>query len=264
MTVNKLRAKKERRGARLPAVAEDARPEPNGWQRDAFKGALERQAGFAEPAVASFAEGVVRSPHSDEAGFTAMLSAALGSRSPDWSLQALNWLTNAARGRGQEPGRDLEVQTNAALAFMSDVAPDNAVEAALALQMFATHSVSMEMLQRARQTEDRQALTEFANIATKMTRTFSIQMEALAKLRRGGEQVVKYVHVHEGGQAVVAGTIHQGGRAIGKGSGQAHEQATDAPLATLSSPDPARDGVPLAGDAERPMSHARREESGCA
>jgi hypothetical protein len=121
-------------------------------------------------------------------------------------------------------------QANAALAFMSDVAPENTVEAALAVQMYATHDLSMEMMRRAKQTEDRAALNEFANIATKLARTFTTQLETLSKLRRGGEQVVKYVHVHEGGQAVVAGTIHQGGRVNGKGSDQPHGQIADAPV----------------------------------
>jgi hypothetical protein len=44
-----------------------------------------------------------------------------------------------------------------------------------------------------------------------MLRTFTAQTEALAKIRRKGEQTVKVVHVYPGGQAVVAETINQGG-----------------------------------------------------
>ena len=255
----KSKAKKPRAAAKASTEVE-VKPEPNGWQKDAFKAAIERQASFPEPAVVSFKGSAISSPHSDDAGFTAMMSSALGSRSGEWSLQAMNWLTNAARGRNQQPGPQLEAQTNAALAFMSDIAPENTVEAALALQMFATHSVTMQMLERTKQTDDWQVLTEFANIATKMSRTFTTQMETLAKLRRGGEQVVKYIHVHEGGQAVVAGTINQGGRVNGKGRDQAHGQVADAPLAALPCQDAARDGVPLACNGEREMSLARREE----
>jgi adenylosuccinate synthase len=192
-----------------------------------------------------------------------MLSGAVGSRSPEWNLQAINWLTNAARGRGQAPGPNMEAQTNAALAFMSDIAPENTVEAAQGLQMFATHALAMSMLERAKQTDDRQALNEFVNMATKLTRTFTAQAEALAKVRRGGEQVVKYVHVHEGGQAVVAGTINQGGRQFGT-SEQPHGTGAgkSAECSSLPSPDAARDGVPLAVDAERAVPLPRRPLDG--
>lgn len=250
----KERSKKRVTAAQSKAVAAPA-PDPSTWQKQAFGPAIERQAQFRESAVVSMEGGTVKSPHSDAAGFTAMLSTAMGSRSEDWTLQAINWLTNAARARGQTD--DLQGATNAALAFMTDVAPESAVEASLALQMYATHTVAMDMLQRCKQSTDRQALNEFANIATKMTRTFSGSLEALAKLRRNGEQVVRHVHVYEGGQAVVAGTINHGGQ-IGKGSGQPHGKTADAPLASLPGPDEAqRDAVSIASDAERAVLPAR-------
>jgi hypothetical protein len=45
-------------------------------------------------------------------------------------------------------------------------------------------------------------------------RTFTMQVEALARKRRKGEQnvTVKHVHVHAGGQAVVGNVSHRGGR----------------------------------------------------
>ena len=45
-------------------------------------------------------------------------------------------------------------------------------------------------------------------MAVKLMRTYTAQIEALAKLQRGGEQVVKVVHVHPGGQAVVGNVRH--------------------------------------------------------
>jgi len=46
--------------------------------------------------------------------------------------------------------------------------------------------------------------------ATKMLRTFAVQMEALKKYRTGGQQktIVENVNVNEGGQAIV-GTVNQ-------------------------------------------------------
>lgn len=44
-----------------------------------------------------------------------------------------------------------------------------------------------------------------AESLNKLARTFNLQLEALKRLRSGGEQKVrvKHVHVHEGGQAIV-------------------------------------------------------------
>jgi hypothetical protein len=83
-------------------------PEATARQRMAFEQALERHNSFVEPATVRCFGGKVSSPHSDEEGFTTMLSAALGSRSPEWELVALNQLMNAAQGRGQVPGPELE------------------------------------------------------------------------------------------------------------------------------------------------------------
>ena len=47
-----------------------------------------------------------------------------------------------------------------------------------------------------------------------------MQVEALAKLRRGGEQTVRveHVHVYPGGQAVVGNVTHHGRPGVGGGS----------------------------------------------
>jgi hypothetical protein len=101
----------------------------------------------------------------------------------------------------------------------------------------------------------------FGNLANKFMRTFTAQAEALAKIRRGGEQVVKYVHVHEGGQAVVAGTINQtGGSANIESDEQPQGTETTAPCAALPRPDPTWNEVPVSRNAQRQMSPARGQE----
>lgn len=102
----------------------------------------------------------------------------------------------------------------------------------------------------------------YGDLANKFMRTFTAQLEALSKLRRGGEQIVKHVHVYEGGQAVVAGTINQWGGRKRESAQQSHATAGVEGFAALSCPDPARDGVPIPGDAERAVSNAWRNESG--
>src|SRR5829696_3040264 len=82
-----------------------------------------------------------------------------------------------------------------------------------------------------------------------------MQLEALAKLRRGGEQVVKVVHVHAN-QAVVGDvSLGGGGGKYGKG-GQPHEPIDAralaiAPGAPLWSQEPHRSSVPSAKGAEQ-------------
>src|SRR3546814_9794291 len=54
-------------------------------------------------------------------------------------------------------------------------------------------------------------------------RTFTAQIEALTKLRRGGEQVVRHIHVdNRGGQAVITETVQTGGSRNGKVADQSH------------------------------------------
>ena len=87
------------------------------------------------------------------------------------------------------------------------------------------------------------------NLAVKLLRTYTMQMEALQRYRGKGEQkmTVEHVHVYQGGQAIV-GAVHQGGGARTKAEEQPHAPAiTHEPGAALSCPDPQRKAVPSAG-----------------
>lgn len=153
-----------------------------------------------------------------------------------------------------------ERQHDAAVAIMAAVEPQDELEATLAAQMVAANDCAMRCMRSMAGSQMTDHHQMYGNLANKFMRTFAAQMEALAKHRRGGEQVVKYIHVHEGGQAVVAGTINQGGRRNGKDDGQAQGTGPASQCSALSGPDPARDGMPLPSDVERPLSHSRRQE----
>ena len=101
------------------------------------------------------------------------------------------------------------------------------------------------------------AAESYANLALKAQANCRTTIEALAKIKRGGKQTVKVVHVHEGGQAVVAETINQGG-AGGKSIKQPHAKDADAPISALPGQDPAGDGLPVPRDAKRKVSVTRR------
>ena len=97
-----------------------------------------------------------------------------------------------------------------AVLTMAEMAPQNATEAMLAVQMIAANDAALLFLRRA--TADGQTV-EGADAdvlrATWLMRVFIEQLVAMAKLKgKAGQQkvVVEHVHVHSGGQVVV-GTV---------------------------------------------------------
>jgi len=61
-------------------------------------------------------------------------------------------------------------------------------------------------------------MSRTTNAANKLLRTFAMQAEVLANMRRGGKQSmqIRHVHIHAGGQAVVGNVTSRPG-AVGKG-----------------------------------------------
>jgi hypothetical protein len=107
-------------------------------------------------------------------------------------------------------------EANDAAALLEGIAPRDAVEGMLAIQMVTAHSAAMRCLRLA--SLDGQSFQETeANInrATKLMRTYTAQIEALSRHRSKARQtmIVKHVHVHEGGQAIVGNVAEgEGGR----------------------------------------------------
>lgn len=108
-------------------------------------------------------------------------------------------------------GDDYTLPINAAIAMLTAIAPKNEMEAMLAVQMVASHHLTMLSMRRTKTASMLPQLQANGNMANKFARTHAAQVEALSRLRRGGEQVVRHVHVNEGGQALIAGTVNTGG-----------------------------------------------------
>jgi hypothetical protein len=151
-----------------------------------------------------------------------------------------------------QQGLPREIQLNAALAVVSGVRPRDELEAMLASQMAVTHALAMDMLGRTKQSPTVPYMQICAGIATKLQRTFVAQTEALAKLRRGGEQkvVVEHVHVHSGGQAIVGAVTNTpaagGGGDSSRNENQAHaKQISHASEPPMWSQDAEREAVPV-------------------
>jgi hypothetical protein len=107
-----------------------------------------------------------------------------------------------------------------------------------------------------------------SSLGLKLLRTYTMQMEVLAKLKRGGEQTVRVEHVHDypGGQAIVGAVSTQ--RAEGGVADERGNQADGAidaraiafaPGAALFGPDADRDALPEGRvDGQEALPDARR------
>ena len=159
-------------------------------------------------------------PHNDVGGWVARLQDAFGARGtdfPTWLCNSLVVLTRNSAG-----GCD-EIRLNAMIAAIQGAAPENEIQSMLATQMCITHEMAATVLIRAQKVDTLSQYESAGSMAVKLLRTFVLQAEALAKLQRGGEQVVKVVHVHPGGQAIVGNVM--AGAPNGTGGGATIENA---------------------------------------
>src|SRR5690349_973518 len=167
----------------------------------------ERQRAAPPSVVAAKSVGNVLELAADEETFR-LMQEAFGSLSPEFTAYALGQIVDMLTIAGQE---ECTVPVRIALAIVAGIAPTNEAEALLAVQMVCAHHAAADMTRRAMRADRIDCKQTYANLATKFSRTYLAQMEGLAKIRRGGEQVVKHVHVNEGGQAVIAGTVNTRG-----------------------------------------------------
>jgi hypothetical protein len=119
-----------------------------------------------------------------------------------------------SQGLGRPPE---QAQLEAALALIAGVRPRNELEAALAVQMAATHAIALRLNRRLMKTDP--VMSDFLDagiIASKFMRAFAAQVEALSRLRRPAMQVVRVerIDISHGGQAVI-GNISRGEGAPG-------------------------------------------------
>lgn len=161
-------------------------------------------------------------------------------------------------------GADNEGRYNAALSFIESMAPRDQAEALLLVQMYCTHDAAIRALSQLGSAEWVPTVQTFGNLATKLLRTSQGQMETLARMRRGGEQVVRHVHVdNRGGQAVIAENVHTGGKGNGKIDDQSHATGTAGIGPALLGADPFGNGVPIPSrEGPEAVPYARGHESG--
>ncbi len=180
---------------------------------------------------------------------------AFGTTSYAFAGHSIGWLAAIARKKGESLPDQQEM--NAALAVVSGFQPENELEAMLLMQMYAAHGASAEMMVRMRQASTVEETQNYGAMGTKMMRTFIAQVEALNKIRKGGEQTVRveHVHVYPRGQAIVgAVTQHsQGGGGTQENLGQPHgpidpKALAFAPGAPVWREEPGREALPVTSD----------------
>jgi hypothetical protein len=145
----------------------------------------------------------VHPPEGEGENWWRRLNEALGTRSSDFVNSSLFQIQAASRSPW---GGISELSMNAALAMIEAAAPKDEIEAALAVQMAATHTAAMAVLAKldvAFATERRVAA--FGSAAARLLSAYAMQVEVLRRLRNGGQQFVRveHVHVNDGGQAVI-------------------------------------------------------------
>jgi hypothetical protein len=189
------------------------------------------------------------------------MKALGGSRSDHWNdtlgNQALRTLWTAYSDE-----RIKNRQINATVAALAGIAPRDELEAMLAAQLLGAHNAVMECYRRAMikdQTLEghREALSQ----ANKLSRTYTLLLDALSRHRGKGQQkvTVEHVHVHSGGQAIVGTVETPALEKSTKTDGQRNaKQIAHAPQPAMRSANTEPEVVPSAGDAERPLPDARR------
>jgi hypothetical protein len=186
-----------------------------------------------------------------------------GSQSDHWNEtvanQALQTLWTA-----HSKDETLDRQYNAVVAALVGIGPKDEIEAMIAAQLLGAHNAAMECYRRVMLKEQSlEGYRENLNQANKLSRTYSILLEALNRHRGKGQQkvTVEHVHVHSGGQAIV-GTVETAAADSSKGEKQNHAKEVGyAPQPTVWSTDKEREQMPISRDGERPVPDARRAVS---
>jgi hypothetical protein len=200
------------------------------------------------------------SSHSDQDGWRDRLHNAFGTRSQDFLDAELQRIVPMFRGKD---GKIDTVAVEAVLAVLDGSEPQNEIEAMLVIQMATTHALTMKLSRRLATVDTIEQNDSASVTLTRLQRTFTTQVEALANLRRGGRQkmTVEHVHVHPGGQAIV-GNVTTGGREEEGANGRQTHAIEGSRLAIDSAvwrQDEERPSLPIpSGDRQAPLSHARR------
>jgi hypothetical protein len=292
--LNRTAAEAEKKAVAEHRAAEDQafteklakRPPPNPVERAEIEKARRRTKARA-PRIVMHVEdrgtagSVVYPPHSDEEGHQYRLADTFGTRSLQFVYSMLKGLGKATEdhssGLDLSPGSPDQLAFNAALAVIGGVQPKDETEAILAAQMALSNIALLDLFARTRaaiaghryEGDGIRRLEVLGNLTNKFMRTYTMQLDALARKRRKGDQNIRveHVHVHAGGQAIVGNVRHRGGRGLRKNDEQPYEGGQEKPTARPIPDSPAvrsayeeREALPVTSDQKGALSIARRRK----
>lgn len=155
--------------------------------------------------------GAILSPASDNEVNAAKTCG--GSKRAPWNYMIMRQ-TIAANQLSGADAEQTEQRINAALSGLMGIKPQDELEAMLAAQMISAHNLAMENYRLAMiDGQPYPIVKDLLNQANKLSRTCTSLMAAIDKHRGKGQQkvTVEYVHVHEGGQAIIGRVELPGG-----------------------------------------------------
>lgn len=183
-----------------------------------------------------------------------------GSQSDDWNNRIVTDTAAALWLKNSDEATKV-VQMSGAFAALVGIGPKDELEGMMGAQLIASHSAAMECYRRAMIGEQTfEGRSENLNQANKLSRTFTMLLDALNRHRGKGQQkvTVEHVHVHAGGQAIVGAVGTPGGGIRRESEEQPHaRQITHAPEPAMLCEDPEREAVPVGSDGERALPASR-------
>jgi hypothetical protein len=137
----------------------------------------------------------------------------------------------------------------------------------LAAQALALDAIFGEFSRRAalNMNNHLEAAERYMRLALKAQANSRATMEALAKLHHPREQIVRHIHVNEGGQAIVADQVNHyaGGAGNAESDKQSHAAGALGQGSPLPCPDSSGCSMPVTGsEGAEAMPDARRHKSG--
>lgn len=228
--------------------AEQARYEAYKAREQATPGAIK----YADPKIVNGVRTMGWRETDPYGAKVAARAAATGTLDDDAAAKLLLQAITAVPPFHEEMGP----HSNAVVAMMTDIAPKDGLEGLLVAQMVACHNAAMENLRLAHVRDQSFEWSKLhSTFADRFLRTFTAQVEALAKYRGKGQQkvTVEHVHVHQGGQAIVGNvTTGGGGHGTGNDGTTSSQRAIEAAgeSITLRSADGAEVWSALQGDGE--------------
>lgn len=195
------------------------------------------------------------------------LKAIGGSMSDDWNNIVANQTIQTPWLRSSD-AEQIRRQRHAAVGALIGINPADELEGTIAAQLVACHNASMECYRRAALGDQTfEGKQENLNQANKLSRSYTVLLDALNRHRGKGQQkvTVEHVHVHEGGQAIVGNVESRGGGDRRKSEDQPRaKHIAHAPQPAVRSANKERQPMQVARDEERPLPDARRNVTGSA